>query len=178
MKVCVFLGAKKGAGVKFEPVILSIAREFAQREITLVYGGSTEGLMGSLANNILALSGRVIGVMPSIGLPNEIVHTKLTQLIFSQNVEARKQKMIDLSDAFLALPGGIGTFEEIFKVWNAIKLNQLKKPLFILNSDGYYDPIINLIDQSVTEGFFHGTPLVTISQTPEEIFSQLFFKNF
>lgn len=176
MKVCVFLGAKNGAGIRFEPITLSIANEFARREITLVYGGSREGLMGSLANSLLALSGKVIGVMPSIGLPNEIAHPELTELIFAPDVDARKRKMIEIADAFLALPGGIGTFEEIFKVWNAIKLNQLKKPLFILNSYEYYNPIINLIDQCIDEGFLHDTPLINICQTPEEVFSHVYFR--
>ncbi|MBY0544643.1 MAG: TIGR00730 family Rossman fold protein [Gammaproteobacteria bacterium] len=153
MKICVFLGANNGGNTIYAETTQNFAIEIIKNDATLVYGGSNIGLMGVIANSILNAGKQVIGVVPLSGLPTEITHQNLSELVYTADMESRKQKMIEIADAFVAMPGGLGTFEEIFKVWNAIKLGEIKKPLVIININGYFTPLINLMNHAVSENF-------------------------
>lgn len=162
MKVCVFLGANNGENTAYAEATHNFAIEIIKNDATLVYGGSNIGLMGLIANSILAAGKKVIGVVPIVGLSTEITHQNLSELVYTVNMESRKQKMIEIADAFVALPGGLGTFEEIFKVWNAIKLGDIKKPLVIININGYFEPLINLMNHAISENFAKNEHLALI----------------
>jgi hypothetical protein len=129
------------------------AAVFAERDVALVYGGGSIGLMGILADAMLACGGRVIGVIPEYLTAKEIAHDRLTELHIVDSMHARKALMMKLSDAFVALPGGLGTLEELFEVLTWCQLGLHGKPCGILNVRGYWDPLLAQLDQAVREGF-------------------------
>ena len=151
--VCVFCGSNSGA----DPGYLTLAREFgdllARREITLVYGGGRVGLMGAMAEAALAAGGQVIGVIPQMLLDKEVGHRGLTELHVVGTMAQRKQLMGDLSEAFVTLPGGIGTMDELFEAWTWTQLELHRKPCGLLNHGGYYDALIEFLDHAVEQGF-------------------------
>jgi uncharacterized protein (TIGR00730 family) len=151
--LCVFCGSSAGK----DPSYLSLAREcgalIAGRGIRLVYGGGRVGLMGALADAALAAGGTVVGVIPQILLDKEVGHTGLTELHVVDTMATRKWTMGELSDAFLALPGGIGTMDELFEAWTWSQLDLHDKPSGLLNFRGFYDPLVQFIDHSAQEGF-------------------------
>ncbi|HEY4368003.1 MAG TPA: TIGR00730 family Rossman fold protein [Steroidobacteraceae bacterium] len=151
--VCVFCGSNAGD----DPGYLALARDLgallANRGLTLVYGGGRVGLMGALADAALAAGGRVVGVIPQILLDKEVGHRGLTQLHVVNTMAARKQLMADLSDAFITLPGGIGTMDELFEAWTWTQLELHHKPCGLLNYNGYYDALIRFADHAVDSGF-------------------------
>lgn len=151
--LCVFCGSSSGN----QPAYLAVARELgallAQENITLVYGGGRVGLMGALADATLAGGGEVVGVIPQLLLDKEVGHPGLTKLHVVQTMAQRKQLMGDLSDAFLSLPGGIGTMDELFEAWTWTQLGIQDKPSGLLNVNGYYDDLIRFLERSVAEGF-------------------------
>ena len=124
-----------------------------ERGIELVYGGGNVGLMGALATACLHAGGRVIGVMPQMLVDREVAHTELTELRVVNSMHERKFLMADLADAFLTLPGGFGTWEEFFEILTWSQLGILQKPCAVLNVNGYYDPLLELADRAVAEGF-------------------------
>ena len=125
----------------------------AARDLRLVYGGGRVGLMGAVADAVLAGGGQVIGVIPKLLVDREVGHTGLTQLRVVQSMSERKQLMGDLSDAFVTLPGGIGTMDELFEAWTWSQLGLQSKPSGLLNTAGYYDSLIAFLDQMVGCGF-------------------------
>jgi uncharacterized protein (TIGR00730 family) len=131
----------------------SLARCLARNGIAIVYGGGKVGLMGKLADAALAERGEVIGIMPRSLVEREIAHTRLTELKVVDSMHERKAQMAELSDAFIALPGGYGTFEEFCEVLTWTQLGFLRKACGILNVDGYYDPLLSLFDRAVEEQF-------------------------
>jgi len=141
----------------------------ARKQYRLVYGGSRVGLMGEVANTVLELGGEVIGVMPRGLFKGEIVHTGLTQLIEVADMHERKATMGQYADGFIALPGGFGTFEELFEVlcWSQIGIHQ--KPIGLLNIRNYYDPLMNLVQSSITAGFANSSHLNLINISDEPI---------
>lgn len=149
--ICVFCGARPG-----QPAQQSAARELAQTLVnnqqTLVYGGAKTGIMGLIADATLALGGRVIGVMPEHLVNREVAHRDLTELHIVQSLEERKAKMAELSDGFIALPGGIGTLDELFEMltWSQLELHF--KPCGLLNVDGYYDHLIEFLRRAQNDG--------------------------
>lgn len=151
--VCVFCGSRSGD----RPEYLDLARRtgalLVRRDLTLVYGGGRVGLMGALADAVLEAGGRAIGVIPQMLLDKEVGHTGLTQLHVVATMTERKLAMGELSDAFIALPGGIGTMDELFEVWTWTQLDLHKKPCGLVNHDGYYDALISFLDHAVGEGF-------------------------
>ena len=151
--VCVFCGSSPGD----EPHYLDLARAtgelLARRGLTLVYGGGRVGLMGALADATLAAGGRAIGVIPQMLLDKEVGHTGLTELHVVQTMTQRKLLMGDLSDAFIALPGGIGTMDELFEVWTWSQLDLHAKPCGLVNHRGYYDGLIAFLGHAVAQGF-------------------------
>ena len=151
--ICVFCGSASGRAPAYTAAARELGQLLAKRGIGLVYGGGNVGLMGELADAVLDAGGRAIGVIPQQLVDREIAHAGLTELHVVENLHQRKALMAELADAFLALPGGIGTMEELFEVWSWGKLGLHGKPCGLLNVDGYFDSLRTLTDQMVTEGF-------------------------
>lgn len=151
--LCVFCGSSPG----FDPVHGEAARALggalAQAGIDLVYGGGRVGLMGIVADAAMAAGGRAIGVIPKALADLEVAHTGLTELHIVGSMHARKAMMADLSDGFIALSGGIGTFEELFEIWTWGQLGDHAKPVALLNIAGFYDKLTGFLDDVVTAGF-------------------------
>ena len=155
MRICVFCGSKSGNNALYAAAASEMGQTLAQSGIEIVYGGGRVGLMGVLAEAALSAGGRVIGVMPRSLVDSEIQHSGLTELHVVQSMHERKTKMSELADAFIALPGGAGTLEEIFEQWTWAQLGIHQKPCGFLNSNGYFDPLRMMIDQMAGEGFLH-----------------------
>ncbi len=153
MRICVYTGSRHGSRPEYEAAARSFGTLLAERGIGLVYGGGHLGLMGVVADAALAAGGEVIGVIPQKLVEWEVAHPGLTQLHVVHSMHERKQMMADLSDAFVALPGGIGTMEELFEVWAWLHLGYHQKPCALLNVAGFYDPLITFLDGMVDEGF-------------------------
>ncbi|HZH09403.1 MAG TPA: TIGR00730 family Rossman fold protein [Microvirga sp.] len=153
MRLCVFCGSNAGQ----DPVYMETARllgeTLARNGIELVYGGAAVGLMGAVADAVLAEGGRVTGVMPQALVDKEIAHTGLSDLRVVGSMHERKALMAELSDGFIALPGGLGTFEELFEVWTWAQLGYHKKPCALLNVSGFYDKLADFLDDVVERGF-------------------------
>lgn len=152
-KICVFCGSSMGFDVKFQTTAKEVAGFFVKNNISLVYGGASVGLMKILADTLLENHKEVIGIMPQLLIDKEVAHKNITQMIVVDNMSDRKQKMIELSDGFIALPGGFGTLDELSEI---IIMNQLRindKPLGILNVNGYFDKLFEFFDVSVEKGF-------------------------
>ena len=152
-RIAIYCGSKSGNRSQFTLDVLKLGEVIARENIEVVYGGGRVGLMGVLANAVLAQGGRVTGVIPTGLFTNEVAHTELTDLITVEDMHARKAKMIQLSDGFIALPGGLGTLDEFFEVWTWCQLGIHNKPVGILNIDGYYDALLTFLNQMVGCGF-------------------------
>ncbi len=152
-KICVFAGSNLGTHPKYKLHAQELGEEIAKNGLELVYGGSRFGLMGEVANKALEHGGNVIGVMPTGLFRGELVHTGLSQLIEVKDMHERKATMGDLSDAYIALPGGYGTFEELFEVVSWAQLGIHQKPIGLLNIEGYYVPLLDMIDHAIKSGF-------------------------
>ena len=148
--LCVYCGSNPGNRPDY--IEQALARELIKRDIGLVYGGSVVGIMGEVANEVLAGGGRVIGVIPELLLKKEHAHRGLTELHLVQTMHERKAMMIDKADGFIALPGA-GTLEEFFEVWTWAQLNMHEKPCGLLNVAGYYDAMLRFLDHAVAESF-------------------------
>ncbi len=153
--VCVFCGSSTGRSPAFAHAAEALGRELARQGIDLVYGGGNVGLMGVLADASLATGGRVIGVIPRSLVEREVAHRGLTELRVVESMHERKQLMHDLSDAFVALPGGIGTFEELFETLTWGQLGFHRKPCGILDVEDYYRPLVALLDRAVESELLH-----------------------
>ena len=152
-RICVFCGSNKGASGDYVDAARALGTLFAKEGIALVYGGGSVGLMGELADSVLASGGEVIGVIPHALWAREVGHRGLTDLRIVDTMHERKAMMADLSDAFIALPGGLGTLEEIFEVWTWAQLGLHQKPLGFLDVNGYYAPLMQFLDRAVRERF-------------------------
>ncbi len=151
--VCVFCASRNGADEVYADIADAFGRELASREMTLVYGGGKVGLMGRLADAALDLGGRVIGVIPDFLTAREVAHSGLSELLIVDDLLDRKALMIERADAFVALPGGIGTYDELLEVIAWRQLRQLRQPIGVLNATGYFDPLFALLDHTVSSGF-------------------------
>jgi len=151
--ICVFCGSSSGVKGAYKDAARAFADHAARQGIRLVYGGASVGLMGSIADAALRAGGEVIGVIPRALVDREIAHSGLTKLHVVDTMHERKAMMAELSDAFVALPGGLGTLEELFEVWTWGMLGLHAKPYAILNVDGYYSPLIDFLDHARDEGF-------------------------
>jgi uncharacterized protein (TIGR00730 family) len=157
--VCVFCGSASGVREAYAAAAAELGRALAAGRIRLVYGGGHVGLMGVLADAALQSGGRVVGVIPQHLVSRELAHRGLTELIVVQSMHERKQRMADLADAFIALPGGIGTFEELLEIMTWAQLGLHAKPIGILDVVGYYRPLVALIENAVREGFLRSEHL-------------------
>ncbi len=152
-RVCVFCGSAPGTGAHYVALANDVGTRLAQAGIEVVYGGGRVGLMGALADAALAAGGSVIGVIPHQLAEREVAHENLTELYLVDTMHERKARMADLSDAFVALPGGFGTFEEFCEVVTWVQLGIIDKPTILVNADGFYDPLIAMFDRAHDEGF-------------------------
>jgi uncharacterized protein (TIGR00730 family) len=151
--ITVFCGSNAGSRPTYLAAAAGLGRVLAQRGLTLVYGGASVGLMGRVADAALAAGGKVVGVIPEALRAKELQHRGLTELHVVDSMHARKQMMATLGDGFLALPGGVGTLEELFEVWTWAQLGIHRKPCAVLNVDGYFDPLLSFVDRAVEKGF-------------------------
>jgi uncharacterized protein (TIGR00730 family) len=152
-RICVFCGASPGARREYAESARTVARLLAAEGIGVVYGGGGVGLMGALADAVLAEGGRITGVIPRSLMDREIAHRDVSDMRVVGSMHERKALMVELSDAFLALPGGIGTLEELFEVYTWAQLGLHRKPCALLNVEGYYDGIADFLDHAVAERF-------------------------
>lgn len=152
-RVCVFCGSSAGVLPEYRDAAGQLGTRLAERGIGVVYGGASVGLMGEVANAALGAKGEVTGVIPRALWEREVAHTGLSELEVVGSMHERKARMAELSDAFVALPGGLGTLEELFEVWTWGQLGLHRKPLGILNVAGFYDPLIAFLDHAVAQRF-------------------------
>jgi len=151
--ICIYCGSNSGADPDFVTAARTVGQTLAGRGITTVYGGGQVGLMGEVADAALEAGGQVVGVIPQFLALKEIAHMELTELHVVQSMHARKAKMVALSEGFIALPGGIGTMEELFEIWTWGQLGQHAHPVGLLNTNGYYDHLVAFIDEMTRQGF-------------------------
>ncbi len=151
--VAVFCGSRPGASDAYIEGAKAVGKELAKRNITLVYGAASVGIMGAVADSVLENGGQAIGVMPEFLKRKEIVHPRLSELIIVDSMHERKAKMADLANGFIALPGGPGTLEEFFEIYTWSQLGLHQKPCGILNINQYYDPLITLYQHMLKEKF-------------------------
>jgi uncharacterized protein (TIGR00730 family) len=152
-RICVFCGSNPGARREFAAVARATAAALVERQIGLVYGGGRVGLMGVIADEVLRLGGMVTGVIPRALWDREVGHAGLTELRVVETMHERKALMADLSDGFVAMPGGLGTIEEIFEIWTWAQLGIHRKPIGFLNVLDYYSPLMEFLDHAVGAGF-------------------------
>jgi uncharacterized protein (TIGR00730 family) len=152
-RICVFSGSSPGRQTAYKEAATTLGTLLAREGIGLVYGGASVGLMGAVADAARAAGGEVIGVIPQSLVEHEIAHTGLEDLRIVGSMHERKALMAELSDAFIALPGGIGTFEEIFEIWTWAQLGSHAKPCALLNAEGFYDRLLGFLDHVAGEAF-------------------------
>jgi uncharacterized protein (TIGR00730 family) len=152
-RICVYCGSREGDRPAFAAAASAFGAELARRGFGLVYGGGRAGLMGRVADAAIAGGAEVIGVIPRTLMEREVGHRGLAELHVVETMHQRKQLMAERSDAFVALPGGIGTFEELFEVWTWRQLGYHDKPVGLLDVDGYYAPLLGFLDRTVAQGF-------------------------
>ncbi len=174
-RLCVFCGSRSGTHRFYEEAAQTVGRLLCRRGVELVYGGGNVGLMGTVANACLSGGGRVIGVIPQALADREVAHAGLTELRIVSSMHERKALMADLSDAFVALPGGFGTWEEFFEVLTWSQLGIQHKACALLNVDGYYDPLLEMADRAVSEGFLLpvNRDLLISDSDPERLLDRL-----
>ncbi len=170
-RVCVFCGSSPGGRPEYAEAAAAVGRLLAGNGIGLVYGGASIGLMGTLADAAIAAGGRVTGVMPAALQAQEIAHPGLTELHVVESMHERKAMMADLSDGFLALPGGLGTLEELFEIWTWGHLGYHQKPCGLLNIADYYTSLLKFVDDMVVEKFVRETQrgMLIVDRDPETL---------
>lgn len=151
--LCVFCGSSMGRQQVYASSAQHLAEYLIEKKITLVYGGANVGLMRILADTMLAAGGKVIGVMPQSLVEREVAHAGLTEMHIVDGMQERKALMADLSDAFIALPGAYGTLDELFEVLTWNQLGLINKPIGLLNIDGFFNPLLQMLDHAVEEKF-------------------------
>lgn len=168
-RICVYCGSSTGSDPGYLQAAQLLGLELAKREIGLVYGGASVGLMGSLADTILGYGGEVIGVIPKSLVDKEVSHGGLTKLIVVDSMHERKALMADFSDGFIAMPGGFGTVEELFEVLTWSQLGFHEKPCALLNSKGYYSDLLAFLSTCVAEQFIKEVhrEMLLVSESPD-----------
>ncbi|KAB8197461.1 TIGR00730 family Rossman fold protein [Nonomuraea phyllanthi] len=161
-RIAIFTGSSSGAHPDFSDLAAAVGRELAGRGIGVVYGGGRAGLMGALADGARAAGGEVIGVIPRSMVEREWAHDGITELHVCETMHQRKAIMAEKADAFLALPGGLGTLEEIFEVWTWRQLGFHRKPVGFLNARGFWSPLLNALDAIAAGGFMSALALQDI----------------
>jgi len=169
--ICVYCGSASQASRKYILAAQCMGETLARRGLTLIYGGGQTGLMGAVADSVLAAGGQVIGVITEGMNTPELAHTRLTRLEVTATIHQRKARMYALADGYLALPGGYGTLDELFETLTWAQIGEHQKPVGLLNVDGYYDPLLEMLDRAVTEKLLfpeHRAALLCASE-PEKL---------
>jgi len=174
-KICVFCGSSSGKKEYYGEAAIELGELIAQNSWTLIYGGGNIGLMGKVADAVMSRKGNVIGVIPEFLLQLEVGHQKLTKLEVVDSMHTRKQRMAELADAFIALPGGFGTLEELAEITTWVQLKLVDKPIIILNINGFYDSLITQIKTMFEQGFIskNNSGIIKIASTPQEVIKLL-----
>jgi uncharacterized protein (TIGR00730 family) len=174
-RICVYAGSNPGHDDRYRKAAQNLAHSLVHLGIGIVYGGGNVGLMGELADTVLAAGGEVVGIMPRQLVEKEVAHLGLTDLQVVESMHERKAAMANLSDAFVALPGGIGTLEEIIEVYTWSQLGLHRKACALLNVSGYYDGLTAFLDHAVSEGFLARShrELLVVIERPEELIESL-----
>ncbi|MCB4771517.1 TIGR00730 family Rossman fold protein [Ancylobacter sp. Lp-2] len=174
-RICVFLGSNAGHRPDYTEAAVALGTSLAREGIGLVYGGASVGLMGVLADAALAAGGEVTGVIPRGILEREVAHKGLADLRIVGSMHERKALMAELADAFVALPGGIGTLEELFEVWTWAQLGSHEKPCALLNVAGYFDRLLGFVDHVVGEGFMREAhrDMLLVADNPKALLARL-----
>ena len=152
-RICVFCGSSTGFHPIYEKMARDLGEQLAAQSIDLVYGGGSIGLMGILADKVLECGGKVIGVIPRFLYEQEVGHDEVSELIIVDSMHERKQTMAELARGFVALPGGIGTLEELFEIFTWSQLELIKRPIAVLNINGFFDHASSMLNHMVHEGF-------------------------
>ena len=173
--IAIFCGSSSGNDVKIVQQSQELGKRFAKDNITVVYGGAKVGIMGHVAQSTLDNNGKVIGVIPEFLKLKEVVHTGLTELFTVNNMHERKLKIHELSDGFIALPGGFGTFEELFEITTWAQLGLHQKPIGLLNSNGFYDDLFKMIDTMTTSGLLReeNTNLIIVDSEVDSLLERM-----
>ena len=173
--ICVFCGSNAGAQAAYLEAAEAVGRGLAQRGVRVVYGGGKVGMMGAVADAARAAGGEVVGVIPQAIFDLEIGHTGLDDLRVVGSMHERKALMAELSDAFIALPGGVGTLEELFEVYTWAQLGIHAKPLGLIDVAGYYEPLVAFLDHAVQERFVRAETrtLLAVSESLDDLLAQL-----
>jgi uncharacterized protein (TIGR00730 family) len=174
-RIGVFCGSQVGTKRQYREAAEELGSLLASRDLGLVYGGGHVGLMGVLADATLQAGGEVIGVIPEAMVARELAHGNVTELQVVPSMHARKARMAELSDAFIAMPGGYGTFEELFEIITWAQLGIHRKPIGLLNVAGYYDGLLACVEQAIAEGFIkpEHRQLTVMAATPAALFDAL-----
>jgi len=173
--VCVFCGSSSGVDGAYVDAARDLGRLLARRGVALVYGGARVGVMGAIADAALDDGGRVVGVMPRPLWSREVGHTGLTELLVVDTMHERKALMAERSDAFVALPGGAGTLEELFEMWTWAQLGIHTKPVALLNVGGFFDPLLAMVEHLVTQGFVRAAhrAMLLVEEQPDRLLARL-----
>lgn len=173
--ICVFCGSQDGRRPEYVEATREFARIAAKRSITLVFGGGHVGLMGALADAALEHGGRIVGVIPRHLMRPEVAHRRLTELVVVGSMHERKRTMAERSEAFVVLPGGYGTFEEMFEMVTWLQLQLQSKPVGILNLERFYDPLLEFLKHAANEGFIRPEhwDLLIVEHTAELLLERL-----
>jgi uncharacterized protein (TIGR00730 family) len=174
-RVCVFCGSNTGTNSEYRDAAEELGREIARRGWGLVYGGGSVGLMGVVADAVLAGGGEVIGVIPEMLATKELLHTGATKMHIAPTMHARKALMEELADAFVALPGGYGTFEELLEIITWAQLGIHAKPIGLLNTCRFYDGLTQFFDHAIDEGFIKARQrgLIVVADSAQDLFDRL-----
>ncbi len=174
--IAVYCGALHGVSPVYAQAAQDMAAALVARELTLVYGGGNVGLMGVIADEVLRLGGEVSGVIPQTLVEREVGHTGLTRLHVVADMHERKAMMANLSDGFIAMPGGMGTLEELFEMLTWSQLGIHRKPIGLLNVQGFYDPLVQFIRHASEQGFVRSehAALMMVESDPEALLARLF----
>lgn len=174
-RIAVYCGSSSGSDKIFADKAFETGKLLAQNNIELVYGGAKVGLMGAVADGVLANDGKATGVLPHFLAEKELQHIRLTEIIFVETMHERKAKMSELSDGFIALPGGFGTMEELFEMLTWAQLSLHKKPIGILNINGYYDSLVEFILTMYENGFLKEEylDLLIVSENVQDLLQQM-----
>ena len=173
-RICVFTGSRHGARPQYAAAARELARVLVERDYGLVYGGGNVGLMGVIADAVLELHGHVTGVIPGAFVEQEVAHQGLSDLRIVDSMHERKALMGELSDGFIAMPGGVGTMEELFEVLSWALLGLHNKPCGLLNINGYYEQLVGFLDYVVAQGFLKPAhrALLTVETDPVKLLDE------
>lgn len=174
-KITVYCGSRKGNSSIFETAAIALAQEMINRDLSLVYGAGRVGLMGVIADEMLRGGKEVTGIIPQKLVDREVAHKGCTDLIIVETMRDRKWLMAEQGDGFIAMPGGIGTLEELFEIMTLNQLHYIQKPLALYNVDGYYNKLLDFLDHGMKQGFLYPEQesLLIVSDDPKDLLDQM-----